>query len=51
MDKYEEKCRALLDDGRDQQGHWAEPKDCELSFYRRMYHCYKKYLLVKIRLK
>ena len=43
MDKYEEKCRALLDDGRDQNGQFAEKKDRELSFYRRMYHYYKKY--------
>jgi len=43
MDKYEEKCKALLDNGRDQNGQWSEPKDCELSFYRRMYHYYKRY--------
>lgn len=45
MDKYEEKCRALLDDGRDQNGQFAEIKDRELSFYRRMFHYYKKYFI------
>ena len=43
METYEAKCKALLDDGRNQKGEWSEKKDCELSFYRRMYHYYKKY--------
>ena len=43
MDKYEEKCRALLNSGRKQNGQFAEKKDRELSFYRRMFHYYKKY--------
>lgn len=43
METYEEKCKALLDDGRNQKGVWSDKKDCELSFYRRMYHYYKKY--------
>ena len=43
MDKYEEKCRALLNSGREQNGQFAEKKDRELSFYRRMFHYYKKY--------
>lgn len=43
MDKYEEKCQALLDSGRLQDGEFGKKKDCELSFYRRMYHYYKKY--------
>ena len=43
MVTYEAKCKALLDDGRCQDGQFAEKKDRELSFYRRMYHYYKKY--------
>jgi len=43
MDKYEEKCKALLDSGREQNGQFAGKKDRELSFYRHMFHYYKKY--------
>lgn len=43
MEAYEAKCKALLDNGRDQNGKWAEKKDRELSFYRHMYHYYKRY--------
>lgn len=42
--EFENKCRALLEDGRDQNGQFAEKKDRELSFYKRMFHHYKKYL-------
>lgn len=43
MDKYEERCRLLLDDGRAQNGEFAAKDKRELSFYRRMFHYYKKY--------
>ena len=44
MDKYEEKCRALLNCGRDQNGQFAEKKDCELSFFRKMFYYHKSEL-------
>jgi len=44
MKDFDAKCMALLIEGRDQDGKFAEKKDCELSFYRRGYFCYKKYL-------
>jgi len=43
MDSFEVKCKSLLENGRDQDGKFADKKDRELSFYRRMYHYYKKY--------
>ena len=43
MENYEEKCRLLLNAGRSQAGQFSDKTTRLMSFYRRMYHYYKKY--------